>query len=207
MVPILLILYRQQPAMEKPDFHFPSLLRKLKRGGPAVTVPKDAGMVIAYSGIGKNSRVLELGSGSGFMTIQMANIAKEVVTYEKRKEFQELAMHNVEKAGMDNVTFKLKDVHEGIDEQDGSWDLVYCDIPDADKAVEMSHKALRKNGFMAAHCLQSEQAKALHLAAEKIFSEVFTTEALVREYEVREFGFRPKNFGVQYTAFMVFARK
>lgn len=193
--------------MQKPDFHFPPLLRKLKRGGPAVTLPKDAGMIIAYSGIGKDSRVIELGAGTGFMTVQLANIAKEVVSYEKRKEFLDLAQENVRHAGLGNVTFKHKDVLNGIDEQDASFDLVFCDIADAEKAAEMAHKALHKGGYMAAHCLHAEQAKALHLACVNLFSEVFTTEAIVREYEVRDFGFRPANFGLQHTAYLVFARK
>jgi tRNA (adenine57-N1/adenine58-N1)-methyltransferase len=193
--------------MFKPDFHFPPLLRKLKRGGPAVTLPKDAGMVIAYTGLGKDSRVIELGSGSGFMTVQMANIAREVVSYEKRKEFLELAESNVKRAGLANVTFRLHDVLHGIEENDGSWDLVFCDIAEADKAAAMSHAALKKGGYMAAHCLQTEQAKALHLEASKLFAEVFTTECIMREFEVREFGFRPAHFGLMHTAYMVFARK
>ena len=193
--------------MFKPDFHFPPLLRKLKRGGPAVTLPKDAGMVIAYTGLGKDSRVVELGSGSGFMTVQMANIAKEVVSYEKREEFWKLAEDNVKRAGLTNVTFKHKDVLEGIDEQDGSFDLVFCDIAEAEKTVPMAQAALKKGGYLAAHCLQSEQAKRLHLAAQPAFSEVFTTEAMMRDYEVREFGFRPANFGLTHTAYLVFARK
>lgn len=193
--------------MYKPDFHFPPLLRKLKRGGPAVTLPKDAGFIIAYTGIGKDSRVIELGSGTGFMTVQLANIAKEVVSYEKRPEFMALAKENVKKAGLTNVTFKLQDVLEGIGEQDGSWDMVFCDIADAEKAAEMAHKALRKDGYLAAHCLHSEQAKALHLAATELFSDIFTMEAIVREYEVRDFGFRPSHFGLMHTAYLVFARK
>jgi len=197
----------KKSGIKKPDFHFPALLKKLKRGGPAVTLPKDAGLVIAYSGLGKDSRVLELGSGSGFMTVQMANIAKEVISYEKRDEFLELAKGNVERAGLDNVTFKHRDVLDGIDEQDESFDLVFCDIAEADKASEMSYQALKKNGFMCAHCLHSEQAKALHLACESIFSEVFTMEAITREFAVREFGFRPEHFGLMHTAYMVFARK
>jgi tRNA (adenine57-N1/adenine58-N1)-methyltransferase len=192
---------------KKPEFRFPPLLKKLKRGGPAVTLPKDAGMVIAYCGLGKESRVVELGSGSGFMTVQMANIAKEVISYEKRDEFLELAQSNVERAGLDNVTFKHRDVLEGIDEQDESFDLVFCDIAEADKAAEMAHKALRKGGFLAAHCLNAEQAKELHLEAEKHFSEVFTLEGNLREHEVRKFGFRPRHFGLMYSAYMVFARK
>jgi len=196
---------RKPPA--KPDFHFPPLLRKLKRGGPAVTLPKDAGLVIAYAGLGKESRVLELGSGSGFMTVQMANVAKEVVSYEKREEFLELAKGNVERAGLSNVTFKHRDVLEGIDENDASFDLVFCDIAEADKAAKMSHDALKKGGYMSAHCLHSEQAKALHLEAQKHFSEVFTMEAITREFAVRDFGFRPEHFGLMHTAYMVFARR
>jgi tRNA (adenine57-N1/adenine58-N1)-methyltransferase catalytic subunit len=193
--------------IDAPDFHFPPLLQKLKRGGPAITLHKDAGLVIGYTGIGKDSRVIELGSGSGFMTVQLANIAKEVVSYEKRQEFFDLAKSNVERAGLHNVTFKFRDVLEGIDEKDASWDLVFIDISDPDKMIDAIHAALRKGGYMASHCLQSEQAKALHLAAEKKFSEVFTIEGMVREYEAREFGFRPKHFGMVYTAYLVFARK
>lgn len=191
----------------KPDFHFPPLLRKLKRGGPAITLPKDAGMVIAYAGIGKDSRVIELGSGSGFMTVQLANVAKEVVSYEKRREFLDIAEANVRRAGLHNVKFMLHDVLHGIEENDCSWDLVFCDIADAEKIVPYALAALRKGGCLAAHCLQSEQAKALHLECAKHFSETFTAEAIMREYEVRDFGFRPAHFGLVHTAYLVFARK
>ncbi len=193
--------------MMKPDFHFPPLLRKLKRGGPAITLHKDAGAVFGYTGVGKESRVIELGSGSGFMTVQFANIVKEVVSYEKRKEFLDLAQENIKRAGFKNVTFKHRDVLEGIDENDGSWDLVFIDTPDPEKVVEFAYAALCKGGYIAAHCLQTEQAKALHLAAEKSFQEVFTMECMMREYEAREFGFRPKHFGLMYSAYLVFARK
>lgn len=193
--------------MQKPDFHFPPLLRKLKRGGPAITQPKDAGLVMAYTGIGKDSKVIELGCGSGFMTIQLANIVKEIVSYEKRKEFLDLAEENVRRAGLHNVTFKLHDVLHGIEEKDGSWDLVFIDIAEAEKVAAEAHAALRKGGYLAAHCLHTEQAKLLHLEAEKHFPEVFTIECIVRDYEVREFGFRPANFGLLHTAYLVFARK
>ena len=193
--------------MDKPDFHFPPLLRKLKRGGPAVTLPKDAGMIIAYTGIGKDARVIELGSGTGFMSVQLANIAKEVVSYEKRKEFLDIAQANVKRAGLENVAFRLHDVLHGIEEKDESWDLVFCDIADAEKVAVFAHGALKKGGYLAAHCLQSEQAKTLHLEALKHFSEVFTIETILREYEVRDFGFRPAHFGLMHTAYLVFARK
>lgn len=191
--------------MNKPDFHFPKTLKKLKRGGPAVTLPKDAGLVIAYSGIGKDSRVVELGTGTGFMTVQLANIAKEVITYEKRKEFAELAAANVKKAGLDNVKIKENDVLEGFDDKDA--DLVFCDIAEAEKTVENSYSALKKDGMFAAHCLNIEQAKVLVLELKKKFKDVFMTECIVREYDVRDFGTRPKHFGLMHSAYLVFAKK
>jgi len=191
--------------MKKPDFHFPPLLKKCKRGGPAVTHPKDAGMIMGYTGIGKHSFVVELGSGSGFMTVQLANIVDKVVSYEKREEFQELAMHNVEKSGLTNVEFKLRDVFEGIDESE--VDLIFCDIAQPEKIIEQTHSALKEGGFMAAHCLNIEQAKALHLAAEPIFRNVFTIDCTIQEYDVRDFGTRPKHFGLMHTAYLVFAKK
>ncbi|NYZ77262.1 methyltransferase domain-containing protein, partial [Candidatus Micrarchaeota archaeon] len=153
--------------MDKPEFHFPKTLEKLKRGGPAVTLPKDAGMIIAYSGIGKNSKVIELGTGTGFMTVQLANIAKEVITYEKRKEFAELAAQNIKRVGLDNVTLKEKDVLTDFDEKDA--DLVFCDIAEAEKIAEKAHAALKKDGTFAAHCLNVEQAKVLVLELRKHF--------------------------------------
>jgi len=192
--------------MQTPDFHFPELLKKCKRGGPAVVLPKDAGMVIAFTGIGKDSRVLELGTGSGFMTLQMANIVKEVITYEKRAEFADNAEHNIKKSGFTNITIKRKDVFEGIDET-GDFDLVFCDIAEGEKIATRAQELLRKGGFLAAYCLNIEQAKALVLEANKYFSEVFMLEAIVREYEVRDFGVRPQHFGLMHSGYLVFAKK
>jgi tRNA (adenine57-N1/adenine58-N1)-methyltransferase len=192
--------------MDKPDFHFPELLRKAKRGGPAVTLPKDAGLVIGYTGIGRESRVLELGTGSGFMTMQLANIVKEVVTYEKRAEFADLAEHNIKRSALSNITLRRKDALEGIQET-GEFDLVFCDIAESERIAAAAHGLLRRGGFLAAHCLNVEQAKALVLESRKHFQEVFMLEGIVREYDVRDFGVRPQHFGLMHSAYLVFARK
>jgi tRNA A58 N-methylase Trm61 len=164
-------------------------------------------MVIAYSGIGKDSRVIELGTGTGFMTVQLANIAKEVITYEKRKEFSELAASNIKKAGLGNVVLKEADVFEAFDEKQESADLIFCDIAEAERIAEKAHAAIKKDGCFAAHCLNIEQAKVLVLELQKHFREVFMLENIVREYDVRDFGTRPKHFGLMHTAYLVFARK
>lgn len=190
-----------------PDFHFPEFLKKCKRGGPAVVLPKDAGVVLGIVGIGKESEVLELGTGSGFMTCYLANACKKVTTYEHKKEFQELAKANVKAAGFENVEFYLGDAVEGIKGTKKTFDFVFCDIPEAEKIAEDTERVLKPGGYLAAHCLNLEQAKALVLEAEKHFKKVFMLENTVREYTIREFGMRPAHFGMTYSGCLVFAKK
>jgi len=191
-----------QPTRYKP--YLSPLLKKLKRG-PAVTLPKDAGLIIAYTCIGKESEIVELGTGSGFLTVQLANIAKKVTTYERREEFAKTAESNFKKLEMENIELKLRDAHDGIDEK--NVDLVMIDLPDAEKAAKPAYDSLKEGGFIAAHCLHLEQARLLAVECQKYFSDVFMIEGLVREYEIKERGTRPRNIGLMHTAYLVFARK
>jgi len=152
--------------------------------------------------------VLEIGSGSGFLTVQLANIVSQVVSYEKKEEFLKIAQSNAEQANAKNIVFKLQDVITGgITEKEGSFDLVVCDIAEAEKIVAKALPLLKKDGFMVAHCLHMEQAKDFALECKKYCKEVLMTETIIREYEVRDFGTRPKHFGLMHTAYLVFARK
>lgn len=185
--------------------HFPAILKKLKRG-PAIIHPKDAGLIIAHTGIGKNSEVVEAGAGSGFLTVQLANVCKKVYSYERKLEFYELAKGNLARAGLDNVELKNRDIFDGIDEKD--VDLVSLDMPDAEKAVAGAFGALKAGGWCAGYLPNVEQAKDFYMECHKTgFQEIFMIEGIVREYEVREYGVRPMHIGLTHTAYLVFARK
>ena len=82
--------------------HFPEILKKCKRG-PQVILPKDIGIILAYSGIGKNSVVVDAGAGSGWLAVSLANVAKKVTSYEWREEFAELAEKNAKRAGVEET--------------------------------------------------------------------------------------------------------
>jgi len=191
--------------MKKPEFHFPSVFKKLKRGGPAVVLPKDTGMIIAYANINRDSRVFECGAGTGFLTVALARVAKEVVSYEQKEEFVKLASDNVKLAGLFNVIVKHNDIFNGI--EDGEFDAIVLDMQHAEKGVETAHTALKKDCFLAGYLPNVEQAKDFYIECQKHFSEVFMLESIVREYEVRDFGVRPKHWGLMHSAYLVFARK
>lgn len=187
------------------EVRFPQLLEGMKRG-PAVIIPKDIGMVISYTGIGKKSKVVEAGAGSGFATVVLGNIVKSIVSYERNAEFCVLAKNNVEKAGLKNVKIKKGDVLEGIKEK--GVDLVLLDMPEANKAVGHAYGALGDGGHLVGFLPNMEQAKEFYFACEKEnFSDVFMLESIVREYDVRVYGVRPKHVGLTHTAYLVFARK
>ncbi len=187
------------------DIFFPKILRGLKRG-PAVIIPKDFGMIVAYSGIGKKSVVVDAGSGSGFLAIALGNIAKSVTSYEWREDFAKLSEENVKRADLKNVKIKNKSIFDGIEET--GVDLVTLDLADSEKAVGLAFNALNETGVLAGYLPHSQQvAKFVEECNKAGFKQTITLECIVRNYLVRESGFRPENIGLMHTAYLVFAYK
>lgn len=191
--------------MKKPEFYFPPIFKKLKRGGPAIVLPKDSGSIIAYAGINRDSTVIEAGAGTGFLTVALANVAKEVISYENNGEFAKLADENIKRAGLTNVKIKSADITNGIEEKD--VDAVILDMRDSAKAVKHAHDSLKKECCVVGYLPNIEQAKEFYLECAKYFEKVFMLESIIRDYEVRDFGVRPKHWGLTHSAYLVFARK
>ncbi len=74
-------------------------------------------------GIKKTDKVLEIGTGSGYMAALLAARAEHVVTVENRPEIAATAKANLERAGIANVTIE---VGNGIDgwSQRGPYDAI-----------------------------------------------------------------------------------
>ena len=90
---------KAEEGQERGDMMFlPPAYRRLKRG-PQVMLPKDIGMVIAYTGITKESKCVDAGTGSGWLAVSLARVAKEVTSYETREEFMKLAQKNASERG------------------------------------------------------------------------------------------------------------
>ncbi|MCX8197386.1 MAG: 50S ribosomal protein L11 methyltransferase [Candidatus Micrarchaeota archaeon] len=186
--------------------YVPPILSLCKRG-PQVVLPKDIGLILAYSGVGKNSLVVDAGSGSGWLAISLANIARKVVSYEWREEFARLAEQNAKRAGVsESLEIKRKNVFDGIDEE--GVDLVTLDLAEAHKALPHAYSALKEGGFVFGYFPNIEQAKTFYEECQKIgFSELHMVESFVRHFLVRQAGTRPQNTGLVHTGYIVFGRK
>jgi tRNA (adenine57-N1/adenine58-N1)-methyltransferase catalytic subunit len=183
----------------------PQAYRRLKRG-PQVMLPKDIGIVIAYTSVGKDSFCVDAGTGSGWLAVSLARICKKVVSYDIRPEFIRIAEQNKLMEGLSNLELKEKDITKGIDEKD--VDLVTLDMPNSDKVVRCAHKALKQNGFIFGYLPHVEQVKKFVDKLNKYkFWNVVVLEAIVRDMLVREEGTRPSTKGVWHTGYLVFAQK
>ncbi len=89
------------------------LLSAMHRGAQIVT-PKDAAQILFLAGVMPGACVAEAGSGSGALTLVLANAvgpAGRVVSCDRRADFLENARSNVARAGWSGrVEFRVRDV-------------------------------------------------------------------------------------------------
>jgi tRNA (adenine57-N1/adenine58-N1)-methyltransferase len=183
----------------------PEHYRKLKRG-PQVILPKDIGIIIAYTGANRNSVCLDAGTGSGWLAISLAKICKQVTSYDTREEFIKIAERNRQMENLDNLVLKNGDITKKIPEKD--IDIVTLDMPNSDKAVKNAYKALKENGCICSYLPHMEQVKKFVKTLNRYkFRNIETMEVILRDMLVREEGVRPSTKGVWHTAYLVFAQK
>jgi tRNA (adenine57-N1/adenine58-N1)-methyltransferase len=191
--------------MVKPNLA--DILERAKRG-PQIIMPKDAALILAYTGISQGSFVIDIGTGSSFLTIFLANYIKpgKVVTYEKDKKMVKIAEENIRLSGLSRfVEIKNKDATKGIVEK--NVDLVTVDIQNPEKVVKQAYKALKLGGWLAVYSPTIEEVMAVTKKIRELnFSYIKTVENIVREWQT-ERTTRPKTMGIMHTGFLTFARK
>ncbi len=179
----------------------------LKRG-PQIITPKDLGIILAYTGVGNDSRIVDAGTGSGYLTIFLAKHLKpcKIYSYEREKRFLKIASENIKKTGLSEyITLKNKDVTKGIDESE--LDLITLDLKDADKVISESFSSLKVGGELV---IYSPTIDHLERCIEKIRDMKFkgpkTIEVITREWKT-ERTIRPKTKGIMHTGFLTFTKK
>lgn len=174
----------------------------------SIILPKDIGIITAYTSLGCGQRVVEAGTGSGATAMYFANIVGDdggVFSYEVREDFAQIAEKNIREFGLKNVEVKFQDVKEGIAESD--VDLVFLDLPKPWDVLESVVDSLKVGGYLAAYNPFIEQVLTLNKVIKKFgFSDLTTVECILREIEIKVKGTRPKTRMVGHTGYITFAR-
>lgn len=183
------------------------LMLKIKRK-TTIIYPKDAGFIILELGIKSGSKVCEVGTGSGsFLTLVSSIVGKKgkIYTFERRKDFYDLARENISGYKLfDNIEFHLRDVEkEGF--SDIKVDTVFIDIPEPWNVIKHIPKILKKGHPIGSLSPNIEQVQKTKEKMEKIgFIRIRVYEILLREIMIREYGTRPKEFGITHTGYLIF---
>lgn len=175
-----------------------------------IIYPKDAGLILLKAGISPGKKILEIGTGSGALTLVLAQAiqpAGKVFSYDRREDFLELAKKNLKRARLlDFVSLTKREAKETLPERE--FDAAILDIPTPWEEVEIVAEALRGGGVWVSlnpTYNQIEQvAEALRDAG---FIRIESCEILLRPILARAGKTRPVQRMVSHTEFLVFATK
>ncbi|MCK6426146.1 MAG: protein-L-isoaspartate O-methyltransferase [Burkholderiaceae bacterium] len=92
-------------------------------GGQVMLAPRVEARLLQDLGLHRHEKVLEIGSGSGFMAALLAHRAQQVVSYEIRPELAAMARENLRHAMVMNVEVRQGDGSAG-DAARGPWDAI-----------------------------------------------------------------------------------
>jgi tRNA (adenine57-N1/adenine58-N1)-methyltransferase catalytic subunit len=175
-----------------------------------IIYPKDAALIVMFSGIGPGSRVIESGTGTGSLTTALANYVGstgKVYTYELRPEFQKNAAKNLQRSGLiSNVEMKSGDVTLGYEERD--VDAVILDLAVPWLVVPHAYEALKPSGVLVSFSPTIDQVvKTTEALKENNFVFIDTVECMMRAMQVERGKTRPQTLMTGHTGYITHARK
>ena len=176
-----------------------------------IIYPKDAALIVMFSGIGPGSRVVESGTGTGSLTTALAHYVGptgKVYTYELRSEFQKNAAKNLQRSKLiDNVEMKSGDVTlTGYDERD--VDAVILDLAVPWLVVPHAYTALKPSGVLVSFSPTIDQVvRTTEALRENGFVFIETVECLMRTMQVERGKTRPNTMMTGHTGYITHGRK
>ncbi len=192
------------------------------RKGSQIIYPKDIAAILMLADIFPGAKVLEAGTGSGALTMALLRaVGKdgEVVSYERRKEFLEVAKKNIEtffgkvesagKEGSGKLELKEKDVYEGIEEKE--LDRIILDLSEPWRVLKHAEESLINGGILLCYnptVLQIYRlSRRLELKYERSFRVMGIYEVGMRGWEIKGRSMRPEHRMIAHSGFIFVARK
>jgi len=180
--------------------------------GTQIVYPKDLGYIAARAGIQDGQKILEIGTGSGSMTSFVASIVKprgHVYTFDVDEKFMKIAEKNIRRAGVSKyVTQTNLDLKISKEIPVTEMDVALIDLGDPWVVLPKVRQMLKGSGCIFAICPTMNQLEKLTIAlVENEFTDIESTEHIIRTIAAREGKTRHSFQGIGHTTYLCFARK
>ncbi len=188
----------------------------LMRRGPQIIYPKDIGSIIVEGNIKNNSRILEIGTGSGALTLFLILLlGKEGYLYsldsDKKNQYRAKKTinrylstfnkefdYNIEFIENDLISFSFNSLSEKID-------TIVTDVPEPWQFFYKNK--ITTNLYWVSYLPSISQVeKLVNILKESNFKNIEIKENLERQWIINKNILRPKNEMVGHTGFIVSSR-
>ncbi|MDQ3503402.1 MAG: tRNA (adenine-N1)-methyltransferase [Actinomycetota bacterium] len=181
--------------------------------GAQVVYPKDAGQIVQMADIFPGAHVVEAGVGSGALSMSLLRAVGDggrLSSYERRPEFAEIAVKNVERffgAPHPAWSVTVGDLATALDETD--VDRVVLDMLAPWEVLDAVSGALRPGGLVCCYVATTTQLSNTveALRAHGTFTEPQSWESMVRGWHVEGLAVRPEHRMVGHTGFLCTSRR
>ena len=182
------------------------LQSNLKRG-PQIISPKDIAWILYKSGISTGDTVIEAGSGSGALTLALAqSIAPKgkVITFENHLRHFKIAKRNIDMSPWNDLV-DIRNEELNNTTKIISSSSIILDIPNPWDIVPWAQKSIRIGGFLICYVPTVNQVQKLIDSLES-WKEAETVEIVQRSWQSKSNALRPQSNMIGHTGFIISAR-
>ncbi len=189
----------------------------LMKRGPQIIYPKDMGTILIAGNINKYSKILEIGTGSGALTLFLSLLLSshgELFSLDESRKNQLRAKKTIDRF-TSSISFEDKVVDVNyinsklsefkFNEIESEIDTIITDVPEPWEFFQLNK--INKNIIWVSYLPSISQVeKTVNVLNENNFTNIKVTETLNREWIVNKKILRPKNEMVGHTGFVVSGR-
>ena len=187
----------------------------LMKRGPQIIYPKDVGQIIVESNIHNASKVLEIGSGSGALTLYMYSLLKnsgKLYSLDSSKINQRRASKTISRFlstysqdSVDVTFINEKLINFNLKSLDEDIDTIITDVPEPWEFF-INNKIENNLSWVSYLPSISQIMKINNTLIENKFQDIEVKEVILRDWIVDQKVVRPTNKLVSHTGFLISAK-